>query len=426
MKFPDGKRVAIVDDDPLFLEQICAQLQAEGKLRPVKAGNREELFEALKSQNVACIVLDYELGGENGFTVGQAVQSAIPQAPPMVMLTGRGSEQTAAKAFRVGFSDYLPKRTLGKGSLSSVIRGAITRHEEKLALAQETERLRKQQRLDAYTSLYSSAYVEARLNELCNSRSENGFTLFSVEIEKFEELQAQFGHSACERFFREFAHNLSQLDLGMGYFGHHGTQDIVAIFESRLSSTQIREVSAQLNERGVHVANSTSGNVTLKPIIGSCVFPDEAQSSVALVAAAKSNPVGAMPEHVAGSERTDSDVGLANKAVAGSDVEIVDRRSGDEGAAGPGERRSEQRRREQRFRVLKRGRIIVDAVGITIDCKVRNISASGAHIQFDSYFRPPDRFKLEIMGSGEVRSAVVRWQAGADLGIEYVENEDGL
>jgi hypothetical protein len=81
----------------------------------------------------------------------------------------------------------------------------------------------------------------------------------------------------------------------------------------------------------------------------------------------------------------------------------------------------DEQRSEPRKRVLKRGKIIVSALNSVIDCTVRDISPSGAHLRIDNYFRVPERFKLQIVGSGNPREVEKRWQVGVDLGVEFKE-----
>jgi hypothetical protein len=42
-------------------------------------------------------------------------------------------------------------------------------------------------------------------------------------------------------------------------------------------------------------------------------------------------------------------------------------------------------------------------------------------LRIDNYFRVPERFKLQIVGSGNPREVEKRWQVGVDLGVEFKE-----
>ncbi len=83
------------------------------------------------------------------------------------------------------------------------------------------------------------------------------------------------------------------------------------------------------------------------------------------------------------------------------------------------------RRREQRYRVLKRGKIVIKGLSSVVDCAVRNMSESGAQIRVEGYFVPPNRFQLQIMGHfNEPVWVEKRWQVGNDIGVLFQEGNE--
>lgn len=134
----DGKRIAVVDDDPLFLGQITNMLQHYGGMNTFTAANGDALFRILDEEDIACVLVDNTLEGETGLALGQAIKSRYLAAPPIIMLTGSGSERTAMKAFRIGFNDYISKRDMDKKELFWAISTAINNRNDELAMRAET------------------------------------------------------------------------------------------------------------------------------------------------------------------------------------------------------------------------------------------------------------------------------------------------
>ncbi len=60
-----GKRIALVDDDSLFADQVAAMLKHHGGLDTVAVENGENLFKFLDKNPVSCVLLDYALDGGN-------------------------------------------------------------------------------------------------------------------------------------------------------------------------------------------------------------------------------------------------------------------------------------------------------------------------------------------------------------------------
>ena len=70
------------------------------------------------------ILLDFCLGEEDGLEWLKILRSRAG-CPPIVMVTGAGSEELVLKAMRAGAIDYIPKATLSVGRLAVAIREAL-------------------------------------------------------------------------------------------------------------------------------------------------------------------------------------------------------------------------------------------------------------------------------------------------------------
>lgn len=130
-------KVLVVDD--------CADDRAHYR-RLLKAGSRR--FEILEAENMQrgldmvrnssmdCIILDYDLPDGSGISF----LSTLRQDPELkdaaiVMVTGRGDEETAAEALRLGASDYMPKSKISGASIARCVLNAA----EKSRLRQAAE-----------------------------------------------------------------------------------------------------------------------------------------------------------------------------------------------------------------------------------------------------------------------------------------------
>jgi hypothetical protein len=73
--------------------------------------------------------------------------------------------------------------------------------------------------------------------------------------------------------------------------------------------------------------------------------------------------------------------------------------------------------RAQRHRVLKAGSIMFG--GATIDCVVRNQSATGAALEIASPIGIPDEFTLVIAADKVRRRCVVVWRKQKRIGVAF-------
>jgi two-component system, response regulator YesN len=97
--------VLIVDDDPAIREALTAALVGAYVVHATATG--EEACALLKRRKVAAIVLDAILGEEHGLDLVQRIRAL--SSAPILILTGHGSEDLAARALRARVSDYLKK-----------------------------------------------------------------------------------------------------------------------------------------------------------------------------------------------------------------------------------------------------------------------------------------------------------------------------
>ncbi len=98
-------RVLVVDDDA-SIRWVLARVLGEEGLDVAQAGSLAEADEAMARGDVGLVFLDVYLPDGNGM---QAVAEGRFAAAPVVLLTAETTFDNAARAYRVGAMEYLPK-----------------------------------------------------------------------------------------------------------------------------------------------------------------------------------------------------------------------------------------------------------------------------------------------------------------------------
>ena len=98
-------RVLIVDDERGVRFALRTLLEAAGH-EVTEAGDGEEAFD--KAADVDVVMTDLVMPRHDGMTLLRRL-AAVDGAPPVIMLTARGSERTAVEAIKTGAYDYLVK-----------------------------------------------------------------------------------------------------------------------------------------------------------------------------------------------------------------------------------------------------------------------------------------------------------------------------
>ena len=134
-------RVLHVDDDPAFAEMTATYLERESDQFTVEtATGVAEGLDRL-TEEVDCVVSDYDVPGANGLEFLQTVREEFPDLP-FVLFTGKGSEEVASDAISAGVTDYLQKEP---GSdqfvvLANRVANAVTQARAKCRLREERQR----------------------------------------------------------------------------------------------------------------------------------------------------------------------------------------------------------------------------------------------------------------------------------------------
>ena len=78
-------------------------------------------------------------------------------------------------------------------------------------------------------------------------------------------------------------------------------------------------------------------------------------------------------------------------------------------------------RKADRVRTFLRARIVFNNQNSTIDCTIKNISASGAKIEISNSTTIPGEFNLEIPARGQLLRARIMWRDADAIGVQFIE-----
>lgn len=160
-------RVLHVEDNPEFAELTASFLEREhDQLTVDTATSASEGLDEV-TEEVDCIVSDYDMPRTNGLSFLEAVREEYPDLP-FILFTGKGSEEIASDAISAGVTDYLQK---GGGT------------DQYTVLANRIENA-----VDAYRSKHEARERQRRLETLINNlpgivyqcRNEDGWPMESV------------------------------------------------------------------------------------------------------------------------------------------------------------------------------------------------------------------------------------------------------
>lgn len=84
----------------------------------------------------------------------------------------------------------------------------------------------------------------------------------------------------------------------------------------------------------------------------------------------------------------------------------------------PGSSVPDNRRQAPRRRSFLRGKIVYGGGGYSVDCTIRDVSATGARISLPNGQGVPKKFFLLDMKNRVAHEVEVRWRAGVEIGVQ--------
>jgi hypothetical protein len=83
----------------------------------------------------------------------------------------------------------------------------------------------------------------------------------------------------------------------------------------------------------------------------------------------------------------------------------------------------EDERSAKQQRVLKTGKIVLANGNSTIECVIRDISSSGAHLKVPTVVGIPDQFDFVELPLGKRRKVAVAWRTPKALGVRFLDSQ---
>lgn len=409
--------VAVVDDDAFFRDYVCRLLEIAG-VQALPAESGAELLALLKSRAVDCVLLDYNLGPENGIVVNSQIRGGLADPPPVVMLTGEGRDTTIVKAFRGGVSDFLSKRDLTGTELLRAIRDAVRTRTEERVQRDEIIRLKRETSRDHMTGLYTREFMDARLASVHADVKACGgtYAVILVDLIGTKTINERLGHVAGDRAIKEMAAQLLKVSRSADVCGRYEGDRLICLIDS--GNLDVDALTAICRNRSSALSfhlRFDRTDLKLEATLGAAIYPVHGAGVAELLKAAEAALSAAKasksPFHVA--EVAPGAPPSTVSPQAAPTVAGPERRSSDAAA------REDERRRAPRQRVLMRGLIVTNGLSSTTECTIRNLSATGARLRIEGLSSAPDQFELLFLRTGERRRAEVRWQNGSDIGVSF-------
>ena len=190
-------QLLVIEDSQLDYEMLVARLALQGvQAEGLRVETAAELHAALALKAWDLVVSDHHLPGFSSSEAFEIV-SALPEAPPFIIVSGVIGEDTAVEAMRRGVDDYLVKSRMAR--LGMAVRNALRASQVRREKAAAEARLHEsQQQLGNLSARLQTVIDEERTAIAREIHDDVGGTLTAVKLD-LEIIERQVPGPQAER-----------------------------------------------------------------------------------------------------------------------------------------------------------------------------------------------------------------------------------
>lgn len=158
-------------------------------------------------------------------------------------------------------------------------------------LRQANAALRHASLHDGLTQLPNRAYLLQRMQEVFNRCREQGLRagLLFVDVDKFKQVNDDFGHEAGDAFLKELALRLQASVRETDFVARHGGDEFIVMLSPLLEGSEVRACAARIHEALLNPLHLKSGaEIVMGVTIGAAIFPDHGSTIDELIHSADS------------------------------------------------------------------------------------------------------------------------------------------
>jgi diguanylate cyclase (GGDEF)-like protein len=235
----------------------------------------EGVLERLASDRASdhqVLLLDYRLVGMDALELLKTLRQDHSLDLPIVLVTGRGSEEAAAAALRLGVSDYLIKDAGYLDKLPSVLEHAYVHAE----LNCERARLHFLATYDELTGLLNRSEFRSRAESALSRAHRLGerCALLLVDLDDFKLVNDTFGHGAGDDLLRGFAGRLRHILREEDLCCRFGGDEFFILLEGVDQAGGAARTAERITEALVERLPAAGRDAVVKASIGIAIYPD--------------------------------------------------------------------------------------------------------------------------------------------------------
>ncbi len=193
-------RVLLIDDDSDIHELVTGMLSSQ-KIELVSVFDGAQAIDVARRELPNLILLDYEMPDANGLEVLSRLRSGgVPEAIPVVFITGNDSHKILTACFQAGAADYIRKPFC-----ASELRARVNSVLDRKRMMGQLEQLALH---DPLTRLCNRTAIRVRIQKAIDRAQSYNYALLFLDFDRFKLVNDSLGHDIGDQLLKQFADRL--------------------------------------------------------------------------------------------------------------------------------------------------------------------------------------------------------------------------
>ena len=279
--------ILLIDDDEVD-RRLCSRLIKESDLH-VKLETMQNPETLIKHDNlnkIDCIIMDYRYPAGYAFDIFEGLlKQSCSERPPIILMTGQGSEGIAAESIKRGAQEYLSKKNMSAALVQIAIESALEKSNLQKEISRRDQDLVKLSFYDSLTNLPNRRLFFDRLQQavLDAVRANRKFAVLMMDLNLFKAVNDTYGHEIGDKLLVEVARRLQQVVRDSDTIARLGGDEFAAILSSTEHVEGAQVVANKIEQALAEPFLIDSDLLQVGTSIGISIFPEHGELSQALL-----------------------------------------------------------------------------------------------------------------------------------------------
>jgi len=275
-------KILVVEDsaaDLRLLREALVESAPANALTVRAARTMGEAEAAVRAEPFDCVLMDLGLPDGNGVDNVRRMRAARA-GQTVVVVSGSEGEDIAIETMRHGAQDYLHKGAHGGDEILRVVRRAIERNKQLLALDREREEQFRLATRDTLTGVSNRRLLLQLAEHTIAQSTRHGwrFAVAFLDLDGFKLVNDSWGHACGDQLLREVGQVLARSVRDIDTVARIGGDEFLVLLAPPLELEQARPIVRRMQNQIAGIKQVDGHTVSVSASVGMAFFPDHGRT----------------------------------------------------------------------------------------------------------------------------------------------------